>query len=136
MRALLASGIGIEAGVWSVDDAELLAASGLAGRITRVLVEPGEAQVGGDPEAALALVGAIHDVLDRHGITAPRLQHGDGRVTWVLLADAVYRGLATRIGFEDTLDGPNGEWAMDNAALVRAAVRLRDGAGSGHGLPK
>ena len=67
------------------------------------------------------MVDGIHAALDRLGIGAPRLQHGDGDATWVLIADAARRGLDTRVGLEDTLDGPGGEPAAGNAALVRAA---------------
>ena len=42
MKALIQAGVGIEAGVWSVEDAERLAASGLGGHVTRILVEPVE----------------------------------------------------------------------------------------------
>jgi uncharacterized protein (DUF849 family) len=107
MEALVGIGVGIEAGVWTVEDAERLAASGLGGRVTRILVEPGELQL-----------------LDELGLASPRLQHGDGRVTWVLLRGAVRRGLDTRVGLEDTLHGPNGERTTGNEALVRAAREL------------
>jgi uncharacterized protein (DUF849 family) len=120
MAALTEAGIGIEAGVWSVEDAERLAATGA--EVTRVLVEPVDA--GGD---ALAIVAAIHDALDRLGVTAPRLQHGDGDATWVLIEDAVRRGLDTRVGLEDTLLGPDGAPAAGNEALVRAARALFTG---------
>lgn len=130
MRALIRAGIGIEAGVWTVADAERLAASGLGDHITRVLVEPGEEQVGDDAGAALSLADQIHQTLDRHGIAAPRLQHGDGAVTWPLLADALRRGVDTRIGLEDTLREPTGAIAAGNAALVRSACQMRDAAPS------
>jgi uncharacterized protein (DUF849 family) len=120
MRVLLENGIGIEAGVWSVEDADRLAACGLADRITRVLVEP----VHPDAMAAPLLYEAIHARLDTHGIAAPRLQHGDGEATWPILDDAIATGYDTRIGFEDTLLLPDGEHAPDNAALVAAAARL------------
>jgi uncharacterized protein (DUF849 family) len=126
MRALIDVGIGIEAGVWTVEDAEALAASGLGDRVMRVLVEPGEIQVGDSVDDALALVEAIHHALDRANIAAPRLQHG--AVTWALLADAFRRGIDTRVGLEDTLHGPDGKRIADNAALVQIACRLRDGA--------
>lgn len=125
MNALLEAGVGIEAGVVSVADVERLAASGLASRVTRILVEPGEEQVGADTDRGIALAGEIHAALDRYGITAPRLQHGDGRITWALLTDAIERGLDTRVGFEDTLWEPNGERAADNAALVHVAAAYR-----------
>jgi uncharacterized protein (DUF849 family) len=124
MAALAGAGVGIEAGVWSVADAERLADSGFGDRLTRVLVEPVEA----DPDGAVALVGEIHAALDARGIAAPRLQHGDEAATWVLLADAVARGLDTRIGLEDTTRDPDGAATAGNAALVRAAVERGAGA--------
>jgi uncharacterized protein (DUF849 family) len=124
MRTLLDAGVGVEAGVWSVEDAERLAASGLGDRVTRVLVEPVDVSAGD----AVALVDEIHTALDRLGLTAPRLQHGDGEATWVLLRDAIRRGIDTRIGLEDTVDGPDGARTDGNEALVHAARAL--GAGS------
>ena len=130
MEALIQAGIGIEAGVWTVDDAERLGASGLGRRVTRILVEPGELQLLGREDKAvdaLGLVEDIHRALDRFGLTSPRLQHGDGEVAWVLLMDAVRRGLDTRIGLEDTLSGPSGERTRGNEALVRAAREVGAG---------
>lgn len=120
MGILIQNGIGIEAGVWTVEDAERLAASGLGGRVTRILVEPVDVSA----ENAVGLVEDIHGALDRLGLTAPRLQHGDGEAAWVLLIDAIRRGHDTRIGLEDTLYGPNGELTSGNEALVRAAREL------------
>jgi uncharacterized protein (DUF849 family) len=117
MAALTEAGVGIEAGVWSVEDAERLAASGAA--VTRVLVEPVDAGAG-----ALEIVAGIHDALDRLGVDAPRLQHGDGDATWVLIEDAVRRGCDTRVGLEDTLQGPDGRPTAGNEALIRAARAL------------
>ncbi|MGZ4776470.1 MAG: 3-keto-5-aminohexanoate cleavage protein [Oryzihumus sp.] len=122
-RALLGAGVGVEAGVWTVEDAHALAASGLAGELTRVLVEP----VGVPRQEAVTLVDAIHAALDAGGVVAPRLQHGDGDATWVLLQDAVRRGLDTRVGLEDTLRLPDGTPARENAALVAAARALGAG---------
>ena len=127
METLVGIGVGIEAGVWTVEDAERLAASGLGGQVTRILVEPGELQLedGEDKTAdAVGLVEDIHRALDGLGFAVPRLQHGDGEVTWVLLTDAVRRGLDTRVGLEDTLHGPSGERVPGNEALVRAAREL------------
>ena len=123
MRTLLDGGVGIEAGVWSVADAERLAATGLGDRVTRILVEPVDASAGD----AVAVVDEIHAALERLGVTAPRLQHGDGAATWVLLRDAIRRGIDTRIGLEDTVDGPDGARAEGNEALVRAARDLGAG---------
>ncbi len=127
MRLLLEIGVGIEAGVWTVKDAEMLGESGLGNRTTRILVEPGEMQVGKNAAAALELVERIHQTLDRFGITVPRLQHADGAVTWVVLEDSVRRGIDTRVGLEDTVFEPDGERTTGNAALVRAARKLGAG---------
>jgi uncharacterized protein (DUF849 family) len=116
MRAALDAGVGIEAGVWSVEDAERLAATGLGNRVTRILVEPWGGQ------GTVERVGAIHAALDRLGLTVPRLQHGDAEGTWILLPDALQRGFDTRVGFEDTLDLPDGQRAESNQALIRAAI--------------
>jgi uncharacterized protein (DUF849 family) len=123
MEVLVRMGVGVEAGVWTVEDAERLAASGLGARVTRILVEPVEASA----EGAVGLVEDIHRALDELGVAVPRLQHGDGEATWVLLTDAVRRGLDTRVGLEDTLVGPDGERASGNEALVRAACELGAG---------
>ena len=117
MAALLERGVGIEAGIATPEDADRLAASGLGGQVLRVLVEPIDA----DPDEAASIVAKIHATLDRHEIHAPRLQHGDGGATWVLIADAVRRGLDTRVGLEDTLLLPGGSRADGNPALIAAA---------------
>ena len=46
---------------------------------------------------AVPLVTAIHGILDRVDVQAPRLQHGDGEATWILIKDAVRRGLDSRV---------------------------------------
>ena len=113
--------------MWTVEDAERLAVSGLGGRVTRILVEPGELPTrdsSGQRRRRL-WAGRGHPRCPRRaGLASPRLQHGDGRVTWVLLSDAVRRGLDTRVGLEDTLLGPDGERTTGNEALVRAAREL------------
>jgi uncharacterized protein (DUF849 family) len=132
-------GIGIEAGVWTVGDAEALAESGLveiwarpprgfSGRgrrhppVRRILVEPPSES---GPDAA-ALAADIDAALDAAAIPTPRLHHGVGEATWAVLAAAVPRGRDIRIGFEDTLTLPDGRPAPDNASLVEEA-RLRYG---------
>jgi uncharacterized protein (DUF849 family) len=76
---------------------------------------------------AVSLVTAIHQVLGLGGVTAPQLQHGDGEATWILIEDAISRGIATRVGLEDTLFMPDGSPAMANADLVRTAYDLGAG---------
>lgn len=123
MRALLEAGIGVEAGVWTPADARRLLDSGLAAHVLRVCVEPVELAA----RDAVAYVDEIHALLDAGGVTRPRLQHGDGESTWVLLGDAVHRGVDTRVGLEDTLREPAGEMTSGNPALVRSAVGLGAG---------
>lgn len=120
MAVLLKRGIGIEAGVWNADDAALLAATGLADRVLRVLVEVHDPADAG----ALGRAQAIHDALDAHLIDVPRLQHGVGSGAWVLLRDAAERGLDTRVGFEDVMFGPRGGVPRDNADLVDEAQAI------------
>src|SRR3954447_7119561 len=107
-RALRQRGIGVEAGVWSLEDARALNESGLASDLTRILIEP----VGADPAQAVALVAPIAAELD-----GSVLQHGDGQATWVLIEDAARRGFDTRVGLEDTQEAGNEE-------LIRRAMSL------------
>jgi uncharacterized protein (DUF849 family) len=118
--ALLALGVGVEAGLASPAAAEAFVASGLARRCLRVLVEPQEETL---PEA-LATSASIEQVLTGAGIMLPRLLHGTEVTVWPLVAEAGRRGYETRIGLEDSLLLPGGELAPDNAALVAAARRI------------
>ena len=120
IRTLLGHGTEVEAGVWTVEDAEALVHSGLGVRVHRVLVE----LIDVPPGEVVTRADAIHRVLDRAGLIAPRLQHGEEASTWPALEDAVRRRIDTRIGLEDVLLLPDGSWAADNAALVRSARLL------------
>ena len=117
-KMLISRQIGVEAGVWTVADAEAFVASGLSERCLRVLFEPREEK----PEEALATADAIAGVLDRHGIRLPRLLHGEGAATWPVLDASLLRGYGIRIGFEDTLHLPDGRLAQHNGELVATAV--------------
>ena len=123
MRALIDAGIGVEAGVWTVEEADALAATGLADQLLRVLVEP----MDGDDGAATRRAGAIDERLDAHGIVAPRVHHGEGLATWAVLEQALRRGHGIRVGLEDTLVLPDGTRAGSNADLVAAAAELHRG---------
>lgn len=120
MAALRDAGVGIEAGVWGVEDVAALAASGFAGSLLRVLVEPEDE----DAVTAVARAAAIDRALDRAGIDAPRLHHGAERATWAVLRRAVVAGHDVRIGLEDTLVLEDGTTPAGNAQLVGAAVAL------------
>ena len=70
-------------------------------------------------ETALADAATILGALP--GEHPPVLLHGEGPATWPVYAEAVRRGLHTRIGLEDTLLLPDGTEAPDNATLVTTA---------------
>jgi uncharacterized protein (DUF849 family) len=118
-EVLRAAEIGVEAGVWSTSDAQALAAVETVGW-TRVLVEI----IGGSAEAAAGEADAVLVRLDELGVAGPRLLHGEEAACWPLIVHAGRLGLPTRIGFEDTTVGPDGEPVADNAELVRRAVAL------------
>lgn len=115
-HALWDRGIAVEAGVWTVEDAEILIRTGnLAARFLRVLVEVFEPL----PEGAVVASRSISQTLSKAGLRLPEVHHGDGHATWAVLKDAVARGHGIRIGLEDTVTGPNGEPVKDNADLLQ-----------------
>ncbi len=117
---LIARGVGIEAGLLSVADAEAFAGSGLAPRCVRALVEP----LDPDPGDAVPHGAAIEDVLARAGIGLEQVHHGEGVASWAVNTWGLWRGHGIRTGIEDTGRLPDGSPAPDNAACVRAAAAL------------
>ena len=119
------SGIPVEAGLWTADDADLLAMSEFAGDVIRLLIEPLE----DDPEAAVAAAARIEETVSRHDLQAPRAHHGYGMATWHVIHAALQLGRDIRIGLEDTTVLPDGSTAAGNSELVAAAVSLTRKAG-------
>jgi uncharacterized protein (DUF849 family) len=117
---LTSLGIGIEAGVWTAEDARVLAASGIRDRLRWVLMEPEETE----PAAAVATAAAAAAELARLGITARQVRHGYDLATWDVLRASLAGGQDIRIGLEDTAVLPDGSPAASNADLVAAAARL------------
>jgi len=117
---LLARGVGIEAGLLELDDAHRFAASGIADRCTRLLVEPLDA----DPDAALEHAAAIERVIADAGIGLEQVHHGDGVATWHVMRRGAERGHGIRAGLEDTTVLPDGSRAKGNGDLVRAAAAM------------
>ena len=117
---LLARGVGIEAGLLSLADADLFVASGLAPRCVRVLVEPLDA----DPEEAVAHAAAMERILGEAGVTLEQVHHGDGIASWAVNRRAAARGHGIRTGLEDTPVLPDGRLATGNGELIAAAVAL------------
>jgi len=109
--------IDVEAGVWSVRDAELAATEAPVDWL-RILLE-----ISG--VTAAEATGRADEILTRLEdlrIAAPIILHGEAESCWPLVAHAGRLGLATRIGLEDVLTGPRGEAVADNAELVRLAL--------------
>jgi uncharacterized protein (DUF849 family) len=119
VRLLLSRGVGIEAGLSNIFGAEMFIESGLASRCLRVLVEPQDQAT----DAALEMVQAIESLLDKDGVTIPRLLHGLNKTAWDLIDAAASGKYETRIGFEDITLLPDGTPAASNAALVAEVVR-------------
>jgi uncharacterized protein (DUF849 family) len=117
---LVARGVGIEAGLLSLSDAEAFARSGLAGRCVRALIEPLDA----DPDEAVAHAAAMEEILLAAGISLEQVHHGDGVASWAVSRRALGRGHGIRTGLEDTTVLPDGRPAPDNATLVRAAAAM------------
>jgi uncharacterized protein (DUF849 family) len=117
--ALHAAGIGVEAGVWSVADAEALVESEMSRNAFRVVVEPKEA----DPAKALQSALAIEQILAAHDPALRQLHHGAGATTWEIMRWAIERGHDIRVGLEDTTFLPHDRRAHDNQELVEQAVR-------------
>jgi len=116
-------GIGIEAGVWTAQDARLLGASSFGDRIIRVLVEP----VDPTPAGAVETAAQTAAELASRGITAPQVHHGYGLATWAVIRAAAAMGHGFRVGLEDTTVLPEGRTAAGNGDLVAAAVRVARG---------
>ena len=117
---LLGRGVGIEAGLLSVDDAEAFVESPVAGLCTRVLVEPLDA----DPDEAVAHGSAIEAVVVDAGVELEQVHHGDLLASWAVSERGALRGHGIRTGLEDTTVLPDGTPARDNAELVRTAAML------------
>ena len=117
--ALLDRGIAVEAGLWHVGAVQAWRRSPSRAACTRVMLELPD----GLDEAATEVEGDT--LLTAAGpVLAPHQQlllHGEGSSCWPAVRIAAQRGIATRIGLEDTLVMPDGSPAPDNATLVRAA---------------
>jgi len=119
-HALLARGVGIEAGLYSGTDAvRRFRTSALNGKVLRVLAEVTDADV------QSAIVTARSLVEDIRSVWAGRiLLHGEGAGVWPVLKLATEFGFDARIGLEDALLLPDGSAPAGNADLVRAAIKL------------
>ena len=122
--------IGIEAGVWTARDAELLAESGLVARwgptAPRARLRATTRRCTGSSSSRARRTPTRRSPSRRRSTPRwtpprsrpPRLHHGVGPATWAVLDAAVPIGREIRIGLEDVLTLPDGRRAPDNAALV------------------
>lgn len=117
---LIRRGVGVEAGIWDGAGLEAWRRSPVRSGCRRVLVELSDEAADVVRDHADGLIA--HIAREEPGI--PILLHGEERSTWPTFELAVERGLASRIGLEDTLSLPDGTTAPGNAALVRAAARV------------
>jgi uncharacterized protein (DUF849 family) len=118
MELLLRRGVGIEAGIASIADAERFL--DFPGKVFRVLIEIGEQDIG----TARKMADGIAALLDRASVRRPILLHGFDATVWPFVAIARQRQWSTRVGLEDGKLLPDGTIASGNAALVAAAVAM------------
>lgn len=118
MRALMEGGIGVEAGLASVADADRLLGLGLLPRCRRVLVEIDDVDTATGEAVAAGILALI-------GTGGPEHQlHGFGRSAWPMARRAASLGLMLRLGLEDVAELPDGSPAPDNAAIIAAGLAL------------
>jgi uncharacterized protein (DUF849 family) len=117
---LVGRGVGLEAGLLSLEDAHAFVAAGIARRCVRAMVEPLDA----DPDDAVAHAAAIEGALVEGGVQLEQVHHGDGVASWAVNRRAVPRGHGIRTGLEDTPVLPDGRQASGNGELVAVAASL------------
>jgi uncharacterized protein (DUF849 family) len=117
---ILGKGIGVEAGLWSISDAERFVTLPDARKCLRVLIEINEQDI----DEGLAAATGIISVLARAKFRLPILMHGDEASVWPMFREAMARGYDSRVGLEDGNLLPSGKKAAGNADIVGAAVLL------------
>jgi uncharacterized protein (DUF849 family) len=120
MELLRHRGIGIEAGLSPVADAERLVNLPDFRRNFRILIEIEEQ----DLEIAREVADRIATVLERADTKRPILLHGFDATVWPFVELASQRRWSTRVGLEDGKHLADGTIAPDNAALVAAAATI------------
>ncbi|CAH2404581.1 3-keto-5-aminohexanoate cleavage protein [Mesorhizobium ventifaucium] len=120
MQRLRQRGIGIEAGLASVADAERLVRLDHGSQVLRILIEISEQAL----DEAFAVSDGIEAVLERAGMRRAILLHGENATVWPFVRKAAERNWSTRVGLEDGRQLPDGTTASGNAALTAAAVAI------------
>ena len=114
-------GVGVEAGLATVADAERFVALPHRRRCLRVLIEIDDEQ---EPSRADLIVDQVALVLARADVARPILLHGFDATVWHLVKRARRERWSTRVGLEDGCHRLNGERASGNAELVSDAIQL------------
>lgn len=121
IMALLADqGVGIEAGLATLSDADRLLDLPGCDRVFRILIEIEEQ----DLAEAHRIMQAIAARLETAGLRRPILLHGFDATVWDFVAAARDRMWSTRIGLEDGRLRPDGTVCTSNADLVAQAVAI------------
>lgn len=118
---MLAKGIGVEAGLATVADAQKFITLATAKECLRILVEIDFER---DVADALILADAMIGVIAASRIDLPILLHGFDQTMWPLYRKSCVLGVDARLGFEDGLTLPDGRIAADNRAIIDAARNL------------
>ncbi|HEX2528638.1 MAG TPA: 3-keto-5-aminohexanoate cleavage protein [Geminicoccus sp.] len=113
-------GIGVEAGLTSVADAERLVRLRLGPLTFRILIEIDEQAL----DEATSVADGILAVLTGAGLRKPVLLHGFDATVWPFVECAARQRFSTRVGLEDGSRLPDNTIAPSNAALVAAAVAM------------
>jgi uncharacterized protein (DUF849 family) len=113
-------GVGVEAGLATAADAERFISLPDHGRAFRILIEIRQQ----DFDVARKVADDIASVLAHANVRRPILLHGFDATVWSFVALARQRRWSTRIGLEDSKHLKDGMTALDNAALVAAAVAI------------
>lgn len=118
---MLAKGIGIEAGLATIADAQKFVTLATAKECLRILVE-----IDFEREVALAvaLADEIIALIKAKDIDLPILLHGFDQTMWPLYRKSRILGVDARLGFEDGLTLPDGRIAANNHAIIEAAGEL------------
>jgi uncharacterized protein (DUF849 family) len=115
---MLAKGIGVEAGLATVADAQRFAALPMRKDCLRVLVEIDYEK---DVMQAMELADDILRVLAHHRVALPLLLHGFDDSVWPLYRKSRALEIDARLGFEDGVHLPDGRVAADNREIMLAA---------------
>jgi uncharacterized protein (DUF849 family) len=113
-------GVGVEAGLATLTDAERFVTIPNCHRVFRILIETEEQR----PERADAIADGIARVLERANVRRPILLHGFDGTVWHFVERARQKRWSTRVGLEDGCHLANGETARGNADLVSEALKI------------